>query len=53
VAEVLRGESESPLFVSAVGVELTDAADAIKKRHGAYRIPTLLKRVDTLARGRV
>jgi deoxyribonuclease V len=53
VAEVLRGESESPLFVSAVGVELTDAADAIKKMHGAYRIPTLLKRVDTLARGRV
>jgi deoxyribonuclease V len=49
--EVLRGGSTSPLYVSAVGMELEDAVDGIKRMHGPHRMPTILKRVDRLARG--
>jgi deoxyribonuclease V len=48
--EVLRG-SGSPLFVTAVGLTLPEAANCIRDMHGPYRIPTLLRRVDQLARG--
>lgn len=46
--EVFRGESRNPLLVTAIAYD--DAAQRIAEMHGAYRIPTLLKRVDTLAR---
>jgi deoxyribonuclease V len=48
--EVLRGDSEKPLFVSAAGISTELAADYIKKMHGDYRFPTMLKAVDQLAR---
>jgi len=48
--EVLRGSSARPLFVTAVGIETDLAADYIRRMHGNSRIPTLLKRVDTLSR---
>jgi deoxyribonuclease V len=50
--EVLRGGSQRPLYVSAVGVDLEEAAAWVAHMHGEYRIPTLLKRVDQLCRGR-
>jgi deoxyribonuclease V len=50
VAEVFRGTSKSPLYVSAAGMELDEAAQFIQNMHGPYRIPTLLKRVDQLCR---
>ena len=50
VAELLRGESENPLYISSVGIPLSKAAAYIKKMHGPFRIPTLLKRVDQLSR---
>lgn len=49
--DILRGQSNSPLFITAVGIELADAAEGIQKMHGSFRIPTLLKRADQLARG--
>lgn len=49
--EILRGESKTPLFITAVGIELADAAKGIREMHGRFRIPTLLKRADHLARG--
>jgi deoxyribonuclease V len=52
VAEVLRGESVKPLFVSAAGRELSEAAKDVQAMHGAHRLPTLLKRVDTLCRAK-
>jgi deoxyribonuclease V len=52
VAEVLRGESASPLFVSSVGLELAEATKHVARMHGAHRIPALLKRVDQRARRR-
>lgn len=49
-AEVFRGRSTRPLYVTAVGVNLQKAAEKIQVMHGDYRIPTLLKRADILAR---
>lgn len=49
-AEVTRGSSESPLFVTAVGIDVAYAATNVRRMHGSHRIPTLLKRVDKLAR---
>lgn len=48
--EVYRGTSTQPLYVTAIGLETTSAADAVKSMHGEFRIPTLLKRVDGLCR---
>ncbi|HYI01581.1 endonuclease V [Hyalangium sp.] len=47
---VLRGGSQRPLLVTAVGVEVQDAALCILRMHGPSRLPTLLKRVDRLCR---
>jgi deoxyribonuclease V len=48
---VLRGRSRSPLYVTAAGMDLAEAASHIRAMHGPYRIPTLLKRADQLSRG--
>jgi deoxyribonuclease V len=48
--ELLRGQSQSALFVSSVGVDVQQAALLIGEMHGEFRIPTLLKRVDHFAR---
>lgn len=47
---VCRGESKSPLFVTSAGVEPEIAAGWVASMHGLYRIPTMLKRVDAIAR---
>lgn len=48
--EVCRGISNSPLFVTAVGMEVADAAAHVVTMAGSHRNPMLLKRVDHLAR---
>ncbi|UVD78983.1 endonuclease V [Myroides albus] len=47
VAQVYRGESKKPLYVSAVGIELNKAKEYIQQMHGEYRMPYLLKLMDT------
>jgi deoxyribonuclease V len=49
-ARVLRGASKKPLFVTARGTPLDQAAAAVRSMHGDHRIPTLLARADRLAR---
>lgn len=49
--EVLRGTSTRPLYVTATS-DPAEAAEGVRAMHGAHRIPTLLKQVDALARGR-
>ena len=39
-----------PLFVTAAGAAVEDAARLVQAMHGDFRIPTLLKRVDQLCR---
>jgi len=48
---ITRGRSAKPLFVSAVGWQSVDAAAAIAGMHGPFRIPTLLRLADRIARG--
>jgi len=45
-----RGGSRSPLYVTAAGVAAETAAAWVSSMHGPYRVPTMLKRVDALAR---
>lgn len=49
-AHVLRGDSKRPLYVTCSGLPLEIAAANIKAMHGAYRLPALLRAVDTLCR---
>ena len=48
---VVRGKSAKPLHVTAVAIDAELAADRVRAMHGEFRIPTLLKRADSLARG--
>ena len=47
---VHRGQSQKPLYVSAVAIDRAEAALAIQRMHGPHRIPTLLKQVDRRCR---
>lgn len=49
-AEVLRGESKKPLYVTAIGIPLDEAASAVREMHGPHRVPALLARADRLCR---
>ncbi len=48
--EILRGSSKSPLFVTAVEMDINTAAANVKSMHGDFRIPTMLRLADQLAR---
>jgi deoxyribonuclease V len=50
-AEVLRGKSARPLYVTASGMALDAAADLVRAMTGDARFPDALRRVDRLARG--
>lgn len=49
---VVRGQSAKPLYVTATGLPLDDAAALVRSMSGSYRLPDALRRVDSLARGR-
>ena len=51
--EVYRNGSSRPLIVTAAGCNEQDAAEHVRAMHGSFRIPTLLRFVDQLARGSV
>ena len=49
--ELLRGKSRKPLFITAAGMPVEEAVTLVREMHGENRTPTLLKKVDHLARG--
>lgn len=49
-SQVLRGQSQSPLYVTAAGIDPNVAADHVRKMHGEFRLPTLVKLVDQSCR---
>ncbi|MBN1106310.1 MAG: endonuclease V [Deltaproteobacteria bacterium] len=49
---VLRGRSRKPLYVTSAGVDTVTASKRILAMHGPHRVPSLLKRVDLLGRGK-
>jgi deoxyribonuclease V len=51
-AQVRRGRSARPLYVTAAGVELEEAASLVGRMAGPFRIPDALRLADRLARGR-
>jgi len=46
VVPVLRGKSQNPLYVSAIGYDVQLAAQHIKQMQGDFRFPTILKILD-------
>lgn len=50
VIPVLRGESNNPLYVTAIGIDLQQAADLVKSMHGEFRLPTVLKEMDRITK---
>lgn len=46
VIEVFRGKSKHPLYISSIGIDANLASEFIKKMHGDYRFPNLLKLLD-------
>jgi deoxyribonuclease V len=49
-AEILRGASRRPLYVSSANCRLDEAVDHIRTMHGRHRIPTLIRMTDQTAR---
>jgi deoxyribonuclease V len=47
---VPRPGSVKPLFLTCVGLETSTALEHVGQLHGPWRLPTLVKRVDALAR---
>jgi deoxyribonuclease V len=45
-----RGNSKKPLYITSIGIDINQAKDAIGKMYGKYRIPTLLKKADSVCR---
>lgn len=48
--EVLRGESTRPLYITALGIDSSFAAQRIKQMKGEFRMPDLLKELDRLTK---
>ena len=47
---LLRGGSQTPLYVTAIGIDALEARQAIARMHGEHRLPTLLRWVDRACR---
>jgi deoxyribonuclease V len=47
---VHRGRARRPLWVTAAGIDVRDAAARVGSMHGPHRLPTLLAEVDRLCR---
>ena len=47
---VCRSTSRRPIYVSAVGVDVHFVAECVRRMHGKYRLPTMVKLADQLAR---
>ena len=49
-APVLRGRSARPLYITAAGIPLEEAADLVRHMAGPFRQPDALRRADAIAR---
>jgi deoxyribonuclease V len=50
-ARIRRGQSSRPLYITAAGLTIADAADLVENMAGEFRIPNALRTADRLARG--
>lgn len=47
---ICRGESKTPIFLTAKGIDVDIVHPKVENMHGNFRIPTLLKKLDQLTR---
>ncbi len=47
---LLRGDSQKPLYITAIGIDLEKATELIQNMEGKFRNPTILKLLDTLTK---
>jgi deoxyribonuclease V len=47
---LIRGDSKKPLFVTSVGIDIDLATSYIREMSGLYRMPAVLKYLDTLTK---
>lgn len=50
---VLRGRSARPLYVTAAGLPLAEAAEQVRTMTGRFRLPDAVRRADALGRSAV
>jgi deoxyribonuclease V len=50
VRPILRGDSANPLYVTSIGIDVDEAAKMVQSMAGEFRMPTLLKLMDTLTK---
>jgi len=47
---ILRGESQNPLFITTIGLDLDEVANKVKNMFGEYRMPYLLSQLDQMTK---
>ncbi len=47
---LFRGGSIKPVYITSIGMEPDEAYTKVLKLHGDYRIPTLVKKIDSIVR---
>ncbi len=47
---LLRGDSQKPLYITSIGIDLEKATELIQNMEGKFRNPTILKHLDTLTK---
>jgi len=50
VREIFRSQSKKPLYISSIGVPLDEAVSLVLNMTGQYRMPDILKKVDTISK---
>ncbi len=50
VVPVTRQNSVKPLYVSSVGIDLTEATSIVEEMNGVFRIPSMIKLADSLSK---
>lgn len=50
VESIYRGDSKKPLYISVIGMDIKEAVAHLKKMHGDYRFPSILKELDTITK---
>jgi deoxyribonuclease V len=48
--QIVRGQSRTPLYITAAGGDVEQAAENVRTMNGPHRIPDMLKRADRLCR---
>jgi len=50
VTEIKRGKSNNPLYISAIGIDLSIVSQKILDMYGGFRIPNILKTLDQITK---